>query len=192
MNNDNIKINFIKLVSRNKIYFSWYNWMLAISASFGYQKNLSRDYIYDSNGNPVYNINNDHQTSGYIPSVKVFRLDGVDIIRGFTDDEANILSNGEDIDDLIIQDKAMFTNIKVEPRYFLDDSIAIGIFMDAGRIFLDSYVPTKLRTSIGASLKLITPVGALNFDYGIKTNRTNDATGNKESFGRFNLSIGFF
>lgn len=192
MNNDNIKINFIKLVSRNKVYFSWSNWMLAISASLGYQKNLARDYIYDSNGNPIYNINNDHQTSGYIPSVKVFRLDGVDIIRGFTDDEANILSNGEDIDDLIIQDKAMFTNVKIEPRYFLDDSIAIGIFLDAGRIFLDSYVPANLRTSIGASLKLLTPVGALNFDYGIKTNRNHDAEGRKDSFGRFNLSIGFF
>jgi len=138
MNNENIEINFIKLVSRNKMYFSWNNWMLAISASFGYQKNLARDYVYDSDGNPIYNINDEHQTSGYIPSVKVFRLDGVDIIRGFTDDEANILSNGEDIDDLIIQDKAMFTNIKIEPRYFLDDTVAIGVFWDAGRIFLDS------------------------------------------------------
>jgi len=41
-------------------------------------------------------------------------------------------------------------------------------------------------------LKLLTPVGGLNFDYGIKTSRHDDAEGNKESFGRFNLSIGFF
>ena len=41
-------------------------------------------------------------------------------------------------------------------------------------------------------MKLLTPVGSLDFDYGVKLKRQIKPNGDNEQFGRFHLSIGFF
>ncbi len=167
-------IDYYKLISRNRFYFPMGDyWILATSMAFGLQEN---------------NLGKD----GYIPSIKVFRLSGADIVRGFEDEEINRLISGEDISDNDINSRAYMANLKIEPRYYLSDSTVLGIFYDAGRVFVDEFQEDKLRSSAGVSFKYITPVGTLDFDYGIKLLRKKDSSGNLETPGRLHVSIGFF
>lgn len=123
---------------------------------------------------------------------KFFRLDGYDEIRGFDEGEINRLADGTPIGDVVVQKEAYFTALKFEPRYNLSDSVKIGIFFDAGRVYVADFQPTKLRTSVGVGLKYVTPVGSLDFDYGFKLQRKTYPDQNRDSVGRFHLSIGFF
>lgn len=170
--NDNLTVDYYKLVSRNSFYFPLAKiGVLAISVAVGQQKNLG---------------------NGYIPSIKVFRISGVDIVRGYDNGEINRLKSGPDISSIRVSDVAYFSNIKVEPRYFINDETMLGVFFDAGRVYVDSFEPLDLRTSAGISFKYLTPVGSLNFDYGYKLNRRHYPDGSYESPGRFHVSIGFF
>lgn len=194
MSGEDITINFSKLVQRSKFYLPFNDrWYLATSVSWGYQKNFADDFKRDANGDIIYDEDGRPEREGYIPSLKVFRLDGIDIVRGFADNEINRLSDSDmDIGDVIIDQTAYFANIKIEPRYVLSDNVIMGLFFDAGRVFRQHFQPLSLRTSTGATLKLMTPVGSLDFDYGIKLHRTSYDVDKKESFGRFHLTIGFF
>ncbi len=182
-----IEINFSKVISRNRFYIPLgsKNFVLALSAAAGMQQNYA-------DGNNGTNSDGSLRTRGYIPSIKVFRLDGFDNVRGFADNEINRLETGVDITTTRVQGKAFFANLKFEPRYYINDTFVVGPFFDAGRIFLDTFRPTDLRTSTGLTLKFLTPVGTLDFDYGIKLRRRRFNGGNRESFGRFHLSIGYF
>ena len=168
-----LEISYLKMVSRNNFYIplSTYG-TIAMSASLGKEQNES--------------------SNGYIPSLKVFRLSGVDIVRGFDNSEINRLSDGRDISSVKVTGDAYFLNLKVEPRYFLNDETMIGVFYDAGRVYVDSFEPSSLRKSAGISFKYLTPVGSLNFDYGVKLDRRTYPDGTKEDPGRFHVSIGFF
>ena len=148
--------------------------------------------LQDSSGNAILNSNGQPKTRGYIPSIKVFRLDGYDEIRGYDEGEINRLIDGTLVGEVIVQREAYFTALKFEPRYNLTDAIKIGIFFDAGRVFVDDFQPMKLRTSVGAGLKYVTPVGSLDFDYGFKLQRKTNPDQQRDSVGRFHLSIGFF
>lgn len=192
---DDLIVNYIKVISRNKFYVPMGNFTLAFSLALGYEKNFSNDILIDSTtGQPKLNGNGLPRTSGYIPGIKVFRLDGYDEIRGYDEGEINRLkSTGVPIGQLFIQDEAYFTAFKFEPRYNLTDSVQIGVFFDAGRVFVNNFDPFDLRTSVGAGLKFLTPVGSLDFDYGFKLQRkTYSFDGARDSAGRFHLSIGFF
>jgi len=183
---EDIEINFSKVISRNRFYIPIVDktFVLALSMSMGMQENYATGTTLNSSG--------EEQSVGYIPSIKVFRLDGFDVVRGYSDSEINRLDNGEDITVKRIEGKAFFANFKFEPRYYASDSFVVGPFLDAGRLFIDSFKPLDLRTSVGLTLKFLTPVGTLDFDYGVKLKRRDlDSTG-RESFGRFHLSIGYF
>ncbi len=191
---ENSEINFSKIVSRNRFYYPLFDkvLVLAFSVSGGYQVNYADSLQFNSNGQARLNEDGSLRTVGYIPSIKVFRLDGFDVLRGFTDTEANRLDNGGDINEVRVQGSAYFTNIKFEPRYYLNDSIILGCFFDAGHVYLNTFKPLNIRSSVGVSFKFLTPVGTLDFDYGVKTQRKRLSDGTKESFGRFHLYIGFF
>jgi len=193
---DDIEINFSKIISRNKFYIpiAKKKFVFAINLALGYQKNYARDLQRDRNGAAVpLSITDDtSRTRGYIPSIKVFRLDGFDLIRGFSDNEINRLDSGIDITLTRVQGEAYFANFKFEPRYYIDDNFVFGIFFDAGRIFVNSFKPLSLRSAVGVTMKLLTPVGSLDFDYGIKTNPISLPQGGKEGFGRFHLNVGTF
>lgn len=182
--NDELVINYYKIISRNRFYIPFSNGTVAISLAGGVQKNLATGKKTDESGNTY--------SEGYIPNIKVFRLSGMDIVRGFEDDEINRLISGDDISGVEVDDKAYMANIKVEPRFFLNDSMMLGVFYDAGRVFVDSYHLDQLRSSVGLSFKYLTPVGSLDFDYGIKLLRKRDSDGILESPGRLHVSIGFF
>jgi outer membrane protein insertion porin family len=116
----------------------------------------------------------------------------MDNVRGYEDNEINRLVSGEDTSEARVDDKAYMINLKIEPRVFLSDSTMLGIFYDAGRVFVDEYDLSRLRSSVGFSFKYLTPVGSLDFDYGIKLLRKRDSDGRLESPGRLHVSIGFF
>lgn len=179
---NDLVVDFHKVVSRNKFYYTYKHLTFALSASFGVQRNNASELKTDGS----------NDTIGYIPSIKVFRLDGVDTVRGYSNEEINILSNQQDIGDVIIRSKAYFANIKFEPRFRVTDNFITGPFIDAGRVYINSFKPLELRSSAGLTLKLLTPVGSLDFDYGIKLKRKIKPNGDNEQFGRFHLSIGFF
>lgn len=187
------EIDFYKFVSRNRFYIPMGNeFSFAFSVTFGIQENLRNDPFIDNNGNMIVSSNGEVTKKGFIPSIKVFRLSGIDTVRGFSEEEINRLPTGEDITSKLIQGKVYMTNIKVEPRYRWADDMVLGVFWDAGKIQLDSYDVADLRSSVGFSLKYITPVGTLDFDYGFKLLRKRYPDGTLESPGRIHISIGFF
>jgi outer membrane protein insertion porin family len=183
-NNDDLIIDYQKFTSRNRFYIPLPGGVFASSFTLGYQVNnatAKRDV-------PVDGVD----TVGYIPNIKVFRMVGIDNVRGYEDGEINALPTGEDVSEVIINDKAYMVNIKIEPRFYLSDALMWGIFYDAGRVFLDPNDINNLRSSVGLTFKILTPVGTLDFDYGIKLLRKKDESGNLESPGRLHVSIGFF
>jgi len=192
MTNKDLEINYIKLITRNKFYFPLGDFTLAFSLAIGYERNFATDILRDNSNNALLNSNNLPRTHGYIPSIKVFRLDGYDEIRGYDDGEINRVKSGVAIGDLVIQNEAYFTSFKFEPRYNITDTIQVGIFFDAGRVSVNEFTPFDLRTSVGSGLKFLTPVGSLDFDYGIKLQRKDYPDGKRDAVGRFHLSIGFF
>jgi outer membrane protein insertion porin family len=126
-------------------------------------------------------------TVGYIPTVKVFRLEGSDNVRGYRNSEINTLSNGLDIAQVVVNDTAYYLNIKIEGRHYLKDNIVIYPFFDAGSIQVNHWVPFDLKTSVGIGIRYLTPMGSLELDFGVKTHRNAG-----ESFGSVDLMIGYF
>ncbi len=192
MHQKDLEVNFVKVISRNRFYYPLGDFTLALSIAMGYQKNFAEEVLKDSNGSPLLNANGVPRTRGYIPSIKVFRLDGYDEIRGYDQGEINRLMDGTPIGEVIVQKEAYFTALKFEPRYNLTDNLILGIFFDAGRVYVSDFQPMRLRTSVGAGLKYLTPVGSLDFDYGFKMQRKSYPGNQRDSVGRFHLSIGFF
>jgi outer membrane protein insertion porin family len=192
MKQSDLEVNFIKVISRNRFYYPAGDFTLALSLAMGYQKNFADEILRNDDGSPQLNSNGAPRTVGYIPSIKVFRLDGYDEIRGYDEGEINRLRDSTPIGKVVVQNEAYFTAFKFEPRYNLTDALQVGIFFDAGRVFIQDFDPFKLRTSVGTGLKYLTPVGSLDFDYGFKLQRKTHDGASRESVGRFHLSIGFF
>lgn len=170
---EDLRVDYYKVISRNRFYIPYDRGALAMSFVMGMQENLAKG-------------------RGYIPNIKAFRLNGIDIVRGFEDSEINTLTSQQDISQVRIDDKAYMAVMKIEPRYFLSDSTILGVFYDAGRVFVNDYDLEELRSSVGVSFKYLTPVGSLDFDYGIKLLRKRGESGSLESPGRLHVSIGFF
>ncbi|MCO4755093.1 MAG: BamA/TamA family outer membrane protein, partial [Bacteriovoracaceae bacterium] len=168
-----LTINYYKIISRNRFYLPFSRGTVAMSIAAGLQENLAKE-------------------DGYIPNIKVFRLNGADVVRGYEDDEINRLPSNVDISEVTVDDKAYMAVLKVEPRIFISDSSMFGVFYDAGRVFVSSPDAGQLRSSVGFTFKYLTPVGSLDFDYGIKLLRKRDEDGSLESPGRLHVSIGFF
>jgi len=171
--NEELTINYYKIISRNRFYVPMGLGTFAVSLAAGMQENLAKE-------------------DGYIPNIKVFRLNGVDVVRGYEDDEINRLPSGKPISEVQVDEKAYMAVLKLEPRFFLSDSSMFGLFYDTGRVFVGDYDTSQLRSSVGFTFKYLTPVGSLDFDYGIKLLRKRDEDGSLESPGRLHLSIGFF
>jgi len=186
-------IDFYRLINRNRFYIPFSSdFGLALSMTVGIQENLRKDPLLDGSGNQVYDSDGVALKKGFIPSIKVFRLSGIDTVRGFSEEEINRLPNGKDITTVLIQDKVYLTNIKVEPRYKWTDDMVFGVFWDAGKVQTESFDATDVRSSVGISFKYLTPVGTLDLDYGMKLLRKKYPDGTIESPGRIHISIGFF
>jgi outer membrane protein insertion porin family len=172
MKTNELEVNFVKLISRNKYYYSISDFTFAFSLGMGMEKNYAE--------------------KGYIPSIKVFRLDGYDEIRGYDEGEINHLINGQAIGDVTVDHTAYFSAFKFEPRYNISDNVQVDVFFDAGRVSVNSFEPLNLRSSTGVGFKFLTAVGALDFSYGWKLQKKTYLGGASDSAGRFHLSIGYF
>jgi outer membrane protein insertion porin family len=191
---DEFKVDFYKLISRNKFYIP-INSKIHIASSFsvGFQKNLADQNILDGNGDIKLDSNGNAVTKGFIPSIKVFRLTGIDSVRGYDEDEINVIkSENKDVSEITIRDTAYMTNFKIEPRYSLNDNMMLGVFLDGGSVQVGSLDLGEYRSSVGLSFKYVTPVGTLDLDYGFKTERRILPSGDREAPGRIHLQIGFF
>jgi outer membrane protein assembly factor BamA len=85
----------------------------------------------------------------------------------------------------------LFTLAKAELRIPVRSSLDLGLFLEAGNLWLDrtKYVPKALRYSTGAGLRYVTPVGPLAFDVGV--NLDPDETLNEPAT-QLHFSIGAF
>ena len=184
-------IHFYKIVSRNYFYLPVFDdYVLASSVSLGKQKNMANDLLYNGAGQLQYTDSGDPKTKGHIPSIKGFRLGGIDQVRGYSASEINkLIGEAKSISDVLIQDEAYFLNVNVEPRYQMSESVVVGLFLDAGRVYLGGIRPEKMRTSTGITFKYLTAVGTVDFNWGFKLNRRTDLG---EGVGRFHFSIGVF
>jgi len=195
INIENFEVNYLKLISRNKWYVKLaQKWGLAASLVIGYEKNYADEPLLDAEGNPQYTKpNNQVITKGFIPSIKVFRIEGIDIVRGFQETEINRLSNtGSDVLNWLVNNTAYYTVFKFEARHYIRDSFIVAPFFDAGRVFVNKFNILDLRASMGLSFKLLTPVGSLDLDFGVKLRRESYPDGTTDQFGRFHLLIGYF
>lgn len=85
----------------------------------------------------------------------------------------------------------LFTLGKAELRIPVRPSFDLGLFLEAGNLWLDrtNYAPLALRYSVGTGFRYVTPVGPLSFDVGL--NLDPDETLN-EPIGQIHFSIGAF
>ena len=111
-------------------------------------------------------------------------------MRGFSEEESNIFSDGSEID--VVRNEAYLFSLKIEPRYYINDNMAASFFVDLGRVSKKHPNFKDLRSSVGLSYKILTPVGSLDFNYGVKLKRKRFEGGQRESFGRAHISIGQF
>lgn len=187
-----LTINYSRAMLRTFFYVPFWKFTLATSVTLGAETNFANEKLKNSDGTAKIDSNDGNQeTRGYIPSLKVFRLSGLDFLRGFSDRESNRLISGEDVSDVIVRDSAYLINLKLELRHYFDDTTAVALFADAGRVFVDKVENLDLRTSAGFSFKLLTQVGSLDFDYGVKLRREYQDD-DREKFGRFHVTIGQF
>lgn len=168
----NKEINFLKSVFRHTFYIPIGEFTFASSLAFGIEQDLKPS----------------SDKTEFIPILKFFRLNQRDIVRGFDDIEINRVKSGKDITEVMIDDYLLFSVINLELRYLLNDDVLVALFFDAGRLSADSYRPFDLRTSLGISCKLLTPLGTLNLDLGMKLQKEHP----EESFGHLHLLIGQF
>lgn len=149
-----------------------------------------------------YNVQLDPDSKTY-PD-RLFFMGGVDSIRSFNSDELvpediaqRILHPENDppgqqltIDDVAIRGGDLALNPRIELRIPLNDTFQLGLFLDAGNLWVDPAAVDffALRFGPGAGLRIATPIGPLALDYGINVIRRPW----EEDLGAFHFSIGLF
>lgn len=133
---------------------------------------------------------------------RLFFLGGVDSIRAFLadtvvpEDVAQRILNPEEaegealvIEDVGIRGGDISLNPRAELRIPLNDTFQLGLFLDAGNLWVDpaSINPLAMRFGAGPGVRINTPIGPLAFDYGINLQRRP-----WEDTGAFHFSIGLF
>ncbi|MEJ7734445.1 MAG: BamA/TamA family outer membrane protein [Polyangiaceae bacterium] len=178
----NIESHFLRFTSRVAGYLrlSKKGLALALSVSGGYIVQLEADSLTYPD--------------------RLFFLGGVDSVRAFLSDSVvpedvaqAILDPDPDkplrIQDVGIRGGDVMVNPRAELRVPLNDTFAVGIFLDAGNVWRDPDALSLFdwRYAAGAGLRLATPIGPLALDYGINLDRRP-----WEDFGALHFSIGLF
>lgn len=88
---------------------------------------------------------------GEVPDASKFSVGGIDTLRGYKDDE--------------FKGNKMFT-ATAEYRYPIATKVEGVVFADAGNAWDGSYKLKDLKSSIGAGLRVNTPLGPIRLDYG--------------------------
>ncbi len=138
---------------------------------------------------------------------RAYFLGGVDSLRGFLQDQVIPQDQIEAIEAArregtplpaaaVTRTGELFYLGRAELRFPIAGDLQGGVFVDFGNVwaFADAVVPEDLlqvRVSVGAGLRLSTPVGPIAADYGVNVTRRDDADV-QEPFGAFHFSIGLF
>lgn len=152
-------------------------------------------------GGRVFHLENNSRT---YPN-RAYFLGGVDSLRGFLQDQVLPQDQVDLIDSeraqgrtlspaAIVRTGDFFYLGRAELRFPLFGSLQGGIFCDLGNVwaFGDTVrfeALFRLRVSVGAGLRITTPVGPIALDYGFNLTRREDLA---EPFGAFHFSIGLF
>lgn len=129
---------------------------------------------------------------------RAFFLGGVDTMRGYLQDAMV----PQDLADRVLVDPTLgtgsivragdaFVLTRAELRFPLYDQLRGGVFLDMGNLWAEAenLWPFSLRPSVGAGIRLSTPVGPVAVDYGILLRRRESLN---EPFGTLHFSIGLF
>jgi outer membrane protein assembly factor BamA len=96
-----------------------------------------------------------------VPLIKQFALGGVNSLRGYRLQEINVQTQD-------VQGELTFVNYRTQFDYFVTQNISFGPFLDAGNLNIDTLSFGNLRYGTGVGLRVATPVGPVNFDWGVK------------------------
>jgi outer membrane protein insertion porin family len=131
-----------------------------------------------------------------------FFLGGVDTIRAYQQDRmvpqdvADVANElGDDYSSVVNQGGNTFLLFRAELRFPIYDQLSGGVFTDVGNLWSDPTAlnPFKLRPTVGAGIRIETPIGPIALDYGINIlyNQPNRRI-LREDFGAFSFTIGLF
>ncbi|MDY7228475.1 POTRA domain-containing protein [Hyalangium rubrum] len=148
---------------------------------------------------------------------KLFYLGGSSSLRGFREDGVLPEDQREDVRQQLIDCRAiidpsgcpealeavlsgqapisqggeLFTLGKLELRLPAVSSVDLGLFFEAGNLWVDrtNFDPSALRYTAGVGLRYVTPVGPLAFDVGVNLDRDEAIN---EPTSQFHFSIGVF
>ncbi len=116
-----------------------------------------------------------------IPLSERYFAGGSATLRGFERDTVGIVVEG-----IPIGGEAMLI-LNQEVRWPIWKGLQVVGFTDWGNVYteLQSFDPTDLRFTVGAGVRLVTPIGPLRFEYGHKLDRREG-----ESSGEFYFAVG--
>jgi outer membrane protein insertion porin family len=137
-----------------------------------------------------------------IPAQEAFFLGGRSTIRGFdaVDERLPHLQDlgVANLDTFFVRNTETFYLLKTELRFPIFGSVGGTIFYDGGAVLLNQPgidIADPYRDSVGAGLRIQTPVGPINFEFGWKLDRKYIVTApvpRQESAWAFHFSIGSF
>ncbi|MGE3261214.1 MAG: POTRA domain-containing protein [Bacteriovoracia bacterium] len=115
-----------------------------------------------------------------IPAYKLFRLGGIGSLRGYREDAVEVETRR------FISGVLGMVNYRGEFRIPLMGNLGSALFVDAGNLMVDrfTFAPEQLRSSAGAGLRYLTPVGPVVLDFAwrlqnnAKVGDTTTASGN--------------
>lgn len=96
-----------------------------------------------------------------IPLIKQFTLGGVGSLRGF--DEQSIFVDPN----IAVRGSLTYVNYRAQVDLPFAGNMKFGPFIDAANLSLDRYTLGHLRVGVGAGFHYKSPVGPVNFDFGV-------------------------
>lgn len=130
---------------------------------------------------------------------RAYFMGGVDTMRGYSQDAvvpqdqvAQTLASKQTSPNAIVQSGDAFVLYRSELRFPLAGDLHGAIFADVGNLWRNARLidPFQIRTSVGAGLRLGTPVGPLAFDYGIVVGARRELY--EPIYGTVHFSMGLF
>lgn len=119
---------------------------------------------------------------------RLFYLGGGHTMRGFPEES---LCNVESPHGICAYGGNLMINYKIELMFPIYRELGGAVFSDIGNLWKEpeSFSIIDLRATVGLGIRYITPIGPLNFDYGIIVNRDKSRG---DPFGAIHFSIGTF
>lgn len=144
-------VAYSRLLFRNDVFFPLPKGIdVFLSFRTGLEYNLAVPPAEDPD-NPRYGI----------PLIKQFTLGGVGSLRGFDEQSLFVDPN------IAVRGSLTYVNYRAQVDLPFAGSMKFGPFIDAANLSLDRYTLGHLRVGVGAGFHYKSPVGPVNFDFGV-------------------------